>query len=266
MALDIVRKADHRRFRHAFMQHQRAFDFRRSHAVARHVNDVVHPARDPVIAVRVPPRAVAGRIFAGEGREIGLKEAVMIAPDRPHLPRPASCDDQIALGRAFQHLALGIDDLGHDARHGQGRRSGFQISCAGHGRDHRPSGFRLPPGVDDRAAILADHMMIPAPGFGIDRLANRAEQAQRCATGRLHMVVAFLHQRAQRRGGGEQGLDLVAIHDLPDARGRGMIGHAFIHQRRRPIGERPINNIAVACDPADIGGAPIDVPRPIVEA
>src|SRR6185312_15156018 len=44
----------------------------------------------------------------------------------------------------------------------------------------------VPPGVDDRAAFVADHAVIPLPRFRIDRFADRAEQAQRGARGLLH--------------------------------------------------------------------------------
>src|SRR3546814_3944785 len=70
-----------------------------AHAVARDVDDVIDAAGDPVIAIRVAPAAVAREIIARIGREIGLEEALVIAPHRAHLPRPAFGDAQIALGR-----------------------------------------------------------------------------------------------------------------------------------------------------------------------
>ena len=48
----------------------------------------------------------------------------------------------------------------------------------GQRRDHDGAGLGLPPGIDDRAAPAADHAVIPHPGFGIDRLADAAQQAQ----------------------------------------------------------------------------------------
>ena len=42
-------------------------------------------------------------------------------------------------------------------------------------------------------------------------------------------------------------------------------GHAFEHHRGRPVGERPVDNIAVAGDPADVSGAPEHVALMIVE-
>ena len=60
----------------------------------------------------------------------------------------------------------------------QGRGAGLQRDGAGQRRDHVAAGLGLPPGVDDRAAAVADHAEIPFPRLGIDRLADGAEQAQ----------------------------------------------------------------------------------------
>jgi hypothetical protein len=44
------------------MQHQRRFDFGGAEAVTGNVDDVVHAAGDPVVAVLVAARAVAGEV------------------------------------------------------------------------------------------------------------------------------------------------------------------------------------------------------------
>ncbi len=107
--------------------------------------------------------------------------------------------------------------------------------------------------------------MIPHPGFGIDRFPDRAQQAQRVQFAFLHRAFAFPHQGADRRRCGVESIDLVLVTDLPEARGIGIIWHAFKHQRDRPIGQRAIDDIAVTGDPADIRCAPIDIAFMIVE-
>ena len=178
LALDVVRIADDGGFRDGRVGDQRAFDLGGAHAMAGHVDDVVDAAGDPVIAVGVAAAAVAGEIFARIGREIGLLEALMVAIDRAHLARPGIGDDQIALAGAVDDIARGVDDLRLHAEEGPGRRTGLQGVGAGKRGDQDAAGFGLPPGVDDRAAVVADDAMIPFPGFRIDRLADRAEQAQ----------------------------------------------------------------------------------------
>ena len=142
---------------------------------------------------------------------------------------------------------------------------GFSARRAGQRRDQNAAGLGLPPGVDDRAAVIADDAIIPFPGFGIDRLADRAEQPQRGARGLLHRLVAGLHQRADRGRRGVEDIDLVLVDDLPESRHRRIIRHAFEHQRGGAVGERSIDDVAVAGDPADVGGAPINVAVVIVE-
>src|SRR5262249_22010769 len=163
------------------------------HAVAGDVDDVVDAAGDPVIAVSVAAAAVAGEVLVRIGREIGFLEALVIAIDRAHLAGPAIGEDEVALAGAGQHLALGIDDLGLHAEEGARRGAGLQRGRARQRRDQDAAGLGLPPGVDDRAAALADDAVIPLPGFRIDRLADGAEQAQRFALGLLHRLFARAH-------------------------------------------------------------------------
>ena len=107
--------------------------------------------------------------------------------------------------------------------------------------------------------------MIPFPCFWIDRLADRAEQTQRRAGGLFDRLFARTHQRADRCRGGIENIDLVLVDDFPEAGERGIIRDALEHQGRRAIGERAIDDIAVASDPADIGGAPVNIAFVIVE-
>ena len=55
------------------------------------------------------------------------------------------------------------------------------------------------------------------------------------------------------------------VHHLPETRGIGVIGHALEHQGNGAVGQRPIDDIAVAGDPAHVGGTPIDIAVVIVE-
>ena len=74
-----------------------------------------------------------------------------------------------------------------------------------------------------------------------------------------------LHQRADRGRRGVEDVDLVLVDDVPEPRIIRIIRHALEHQRGRAVGERPVENVAVAGDPADVGGAPVDVAVVIVE-
>ena len=66
--------------------------------------------------------------------------------------------------------------------------------------------------------LVADDAVIPFPGFGVDRLAHRSEQAQRAARGRLHRRLAGAHQGADGGRRGVEDIDLVLVDHLPEAR------------------------------------------------
>jgi hypothetical protein len=78
-------------------------------------------------------------------------------------------------------------------------------------------------------------------------------------------LVALAHQRADRGGGGVELVDGMLFADLPEAARIGIGRHALEHQRRRAVRERAVDDVAVAGDPADIGGAPEDVALVVVE-
>ena len=176
-----MRPADHGGFGDARMRDQRGFDLHRAEAMAGDVQHVVDAAHDPVVAVGIAVGAVAGDVVAVlELAPVGVEVAIVVAPDGAQHRRARAADDEIAARlRALHGMALFVDDVGIDA--GQRLRAGAGLGGgdAGQRRNHDGAGFGLPPGIDDRAALAADHAVIPHPRFGIDRLADGAEQAQR---------------------------------------------------------------------------------------
>ena len=151
LALDVVRIADDRGFRHLRVRDERRFDFRRAHAVAGDVDHVVDAAGDPVVAVLVAPAAVAGEVLARRGGEIGLHEALVVAVDGAHLAGPGIGDDEVALAAALQDLALRPRPAARRRRSGSVAEPA-SASSPRQRRDQDAAGLRLPPGVDDRAA------------------------------------------------------------------------------------------------------------------
>ena len=153
--------------------------------MAGDIDHVVDAAGDPVIAVGVAAAPVAGEIFALVGREIGVGEALVVAIDGARHCRPRIEDHEIARDRPFQQIALAVDHGRLDAEKGQRRRARLELGGARQRRDEDASGLGLPPSVDDGATLLADHAVIPLPGFRIDRLAHAAEQPKRLPAERV---------------------------------------------------------------------------------
>src|SRR5690606_4754278 len=148
-----------------------AFHFGGTHAVAGNVEHVVHATGDPPVAVFVTTRTVTGEVHAAESLEVGVDEAVVVTVQGTCLTRPGIDDHQVALGRAFDDVAQVV----HQRRlHAEERPcGGARLQAMGaRQRGHQAgSGFGLPPGVDDRATALADVLVVPLPGFRVDRLA-----------------------------------------------------------------------------------------------
>ena len=166
---------------------------------------------------------------------------------------------------ALQDLAVRVDDLRLDAEERLRRRARLELRRARQGRDEDAAGLRLPPGIDDRAAAVADDAVIPFPGLRIDRLADRAEEPQRLARGLLHRRLARLHERADGGRRGVEDVDVVLVDDLPEPGDRRIGRHAFEHQGRGAVRERAVEDVGMAGDPADIGRAPVDVAVVVVE-
>ena len=189
----------------------------------------------------------------------------MIAIDGPHLAGPALPDDQRSFRRALLQIALVIDDAGKHPEHRQGGTAGLRRGGAGEGSDHHAAGFRLPPGIDDRAAPIAHDIVVPVPGFGIDRLAHGSEQFQAAAAGAGDVFVAFAHEGPQGGGGGIELRHFILVDDLPESRVIGPVRHALEHHGGRAVQQRTVNNIGMAGHPAHIGSAPVDFARAVVE-
>src|SRR3989344_495231 len=265
LAFEVMRVTDHGSFGDGVMQHQGAFPFGGADAVAGDVDHVIHPTGDPVVTVLVAARAVAAEVVTGVGLEVGVDHPLMVAVNAANLAWPAVLDRQYAAARAVDLLALFIQQHRLHAKERPGRRAGFEVGGAGQWSDQDGAGFGLPPGVDDWAAAFADHVVIPLPGFRVDRLPAAADQAQAGAVGAFDRAPAFTHQRTQGGGRGIEDVHLVFVDHLPEARGARVVGHAFEDQAGSAVGQRAVDDIAVPGDPADVGGAPVDVAFVVAE-
>src|SRR5207248_6763648 len=182
----LVREAHHRGLGDVVVRDQRALDLRRAQPVSADVDHVVDAAGDPVVTVFVAAAAVAGEVAAREGGEVRLAEPIRIAEDAAHDAGPRTRQAEVAGARPFEHLALIVHHRRLDAEEGKRRRPRLLRDGARQRRDQDPARLRLPPGVDDGATRVADDLVVPEPYLGIDRLADRAQQAQALPAARLH--------------------------------------------------------------------------------
>ncbi len=260
LALDRVVGADRGRLGDGRVLHEARLDLGGRDAVAGDVDHVVDAAHQPEVAVGVGLRAVAGEVHvAAEPAPVGLHEAVVVAPERAQHGRPRALQHQVAAAAARHLGALLVDDHRRDARQRVRGRTGLRGRDARQRRDHDRARLGLPPRVDDRAAAAADALVVPHPRLGVDRLADRAQQAQARQVVLCDVLVAGLHERAD---GGRRRVvdaDAVALDDLPVPRPRRVLGRALVHDAGGVVRERAVDDVRVAGHPAAVGGAPVDV-------
>lgn len=149
-------------------------------AVPRHVDNVIDPSSDPVVAVLVPAARIPTDVlvigdqlgFAIVELEVSVLEPLLVAVDPPQLAGPALPNGQVSTAFPFQLLALCIEHYGLDAKEGQ--RCGARLKRGGtrKGRDHVAASLSLPPGINNGAILLANVLVVPLPSLGIDRLTN----------------------------------------------------------------------------------------------
>ena len=193
LTLDVVRISDNGRFRDLWMGDKGGFDFSCSHPVAGDVQNVVNAAGDPEIAILIAARAVTREIASWEGGEISLDETLMVAIDGAHLAWPGMRDAQIAVNRAVQLVVVAIHQDRLDAEERACCRAWLGSCGTGKRCDQDAAGLGLPPGIDDWATAFANHLVIPHPGFRIDRFADASQKTERGAVAPRHRRIAFAH-------------------------------------------------------------------------
>src|SRR5262245_50277902 len=138
----------------------------------RDVENVIDPSDDPEITVLVLTATVAGEIAVFAFAPVNLFVALGIAPQPAQHRRPRFAHDKLATGIFWHCFPFVIHHFGHDTEKRQRGRTGLGRNRARQWRDHDSTGFRLPPGVDDRTTFGSDVFVIPDPRFGIDRFAD----------------------------------------------------------------------------------------------
>ena len=142
---------------------------------------------------------------------------------------------------------------------GAHRRTRLAVRHAGQRGDHDRAGLGLPPGVHDRGRVAAEHQAIPPPRLGVDRFADRAQQPQTGQVVGEGDLAAPLHERPDQRRGGVIDCHAVLFDDLEVpvlvGGGRG----ALVDDLGDAVGQRTVDDVGVPGDPADVGGAPVDV-------
>ena len=101
-------------------------------------------------------------------------------------------------------------------------------------------------------------LAVPDPRLGVDGLADGAQHAEGAEVVLLRVLRAPFHVSPDGRRGCVEDVRLVALDDLPPAILVRKVGRALIDDAGRAVGQRPENDVAVACHPTDVGSAPVN--------
>ena len=246
-------------FGHHQVRDQRGLNLGGGQTVARDVHDVIDATQQPDVTVVVVAGAITGKVFVAELVPIRFLEALGVAPDSAQHGGPGLGNNEESTRVVGLNDTVFVDDLEVDAGNGNLRASGFQRRDAGEGRDHDRAGLGLPPGVHDRRFAAPNTVVVPDPGLGVNGLAHRTQHTDAGEVELLRNLTAELHERTDGGGRRVQNGDLVLLDQFPPATGVRAVGGSFKEQLRGAIGERRVDHVGVAGDPADVGGAPVDI-------
>mmetsp|Transcript_20108 Transcript_20108/g.45532 ORF Transcript_20108/g.45532 Transcript_20108/m.45532 type:complete len:782 (+) Transcript_20108:193-2538(+) len=262
LALDRVVHPDGGGLGHLGVQHHGGLHLGRADVVPRDDHHVVHAARDPVVTVLVAARAVPGEVVALEG-EVGLLEALRVAPDAPQRRGPRGLDRQQPLGGAVrlgELFSLRVQQGGLHPEARQRGRAGLEPPpFGGHRTDHVRARLGLPPRVHDGAPRVAHHLEVPPPGLGVDGLADGPEQLEGLAGGAGHEVLAVRHEAADQGGRRVEVGHRVLVHHLPQPRRGGVGRHALEHHLGCAVKQRTVGYVRVPRNPSAVGRAEEDI-------
>ncbi len=224
------------------------------------VHDVVDPPEQPEVAVLVDPGAVAREVHPREALPVRGAEARVVAEDPARHRRPWPLQHQVATAaRGRPRCPWSSTTAASTPGNGFVAAPGLIVVTPGSGVMHDHPGLRLPPGVDDGQTIGADVLAVPDPRLRVDRLADGSEQPERREVVLRRVLRPPLHVRPDRRRRRVQDRDAVALDDVPPAILVGEVGRALVEDARRAVAERPVDDVAVSGDPADVRRAPVDV-------
>ena len=259
LPLDLIGSPDDGRLGDGGVADKRTLDLGGTEAVAGDVEDIVDATDDPEVTFLVASGSVTSEVGSLNLAPVLFPIAGLVAPDAAEHRGPRLTDDKLTTLPMRDFFALIIDDCRVDSKKRQGRSAGLARGRTGQRSNHMSPGLGLPPCIDDGAFLVADVLVEPHPGLGVDRLADRTEQAKRGEIVLLEIVVAPLHEGSYGRRSGVEDGDPILGDQLPESVGFGPVRGSLIHEAGGAVGEGAVDEVTMTGDPANVGGAPVDI-------
>src|SRR5208337_2396466 len=270
LAFDLVSGGDHGCLGDLLHQQTCRLDLLRPEPVSGDVDDIVDSTLDAIVAVGRLQSTVAGHVWPvapvltvpvlAVARIVLLDVAIGVFPDRLERARPRVLDTDVsgAAGARRDFVAVLVIDDRMNAGHAWPRASRFHRMKGRRRAAQEPAIFSLPPGVNDGCPTLAHRVVIPPPHRRLDRFAHRGHVLETVMIFR-RLVGPGTPKCPYRGRRGVKDVDVEFFGDPPRTPGVGMSRKPLVHNRGGGEGQRPVDNIGMTGDPADIGHAPVDV-------
>ena len=257
----LVGLADHRRLGDLRVRDDRRLDLGGREPVAGDVDHVVDAPDDPEVAVLVVARGVAdevgrrGRTSRSRSRRSGRPpcRACAASPATACVRASRPCSVPASLPLLVDHRAPRSRAAAcpPSPASSPGRPGSVVIMIAPVSVCHQVStiGQRSPP-------ITLQYQSQAFGLIGSPTVPSRRSDERSCLLG---VLGAPLHAGADRGRRGVEDRHPVALDELPPDVLVGVVGRALVHHRGRAVEQRPVDDVGVAGDPADVGRAPVDV-------
>src|SRR5919198_4765996 len=126
------------------------------------------------------------------------------------------------------------------------------------GGAEKAPGFGEPPRIGDDGLVFAHLVVVPTPRLRLNWLAHRGHGFE------MVIILAWLlgtefPQHTNRRGRGMKNIDAQTLGDAPWTPCVRKSRHAFVQHARRGIRKGTVDNVRMACDPADVRHTPIGI-------
>ena len=245
--------------------------------MTRNVNHVINTAEDVHVTLFVFLRAVASEepTALAVVTPIGIQVTLRVLPHGTSHRRANLVDHDEALLTGFDRVAVLVHHAGGHAGNGAGSATGQGSAVRGAlrvgalGREcgvvrargaHGRTGFRLPPGVDERRGAAAHVLTQPAPRLRVNGFTHRTEQTH----GREVVLAGLRAVRERTHEGANQGRrgvvvgHAVAFDDLEVATVvRGVRG-TLVNHLGHAVDQRTVDFVGVRGHPRQVGGAPVN--------
>jgi len=180
LPLDMMRISDNGGLCNGGMGDESGLDLGGADAMTGYVEDIVDAAGDPDVIVLISSGAVSREVVAGIRGHVDVEVAVVVSETGAGHAGPGLFDgeDSFGYGGGDFVSSLGVEYDRVDAVEGEGAAAGLHGGDVRQVGDDVASGLGLPVGVNNSSFLVANGVVVPAPGLWVDGLTDGAEDPE----------------------------------------------------------------------------------------